>query len=155
MALATDWLRKKGLASAAKKAGRSTTQGLVGVSCDGNFGAIVEVNSETDFVARNDVFQGLVGAISSLASSHAVIETGKQNKDLAPYLLEQTTGDETLSELITKTVSQVGENIVFRRAETLGAKAGFVTRFLFYRARCLLSYFFKLRASGVWWQYGP
>src|SRR5919199_764003 len=63
----TDWLRKKGLAAAAKKAGRQTSEGLVGLSAGGTEGACVEVNSETDFVARNENFQALVRRIAALA----------------------------------------------------------------------------------------
>src|SRR3954468_13268149 len=64
---AVDWLRKKGLAAAAKKAGRVAAEGLVGVAVEGNRGALVEVNSETDFVSRNDKFQGLVSTLAGLA----------------------------------------------------------------------------------------
>src|SRR4028118_556466 len=64
---ATDWLRKKGLAAAAKKAGRATSEGLVGLVVEGTTGAVVEVNSETDFVARNETFQDLVRRIARLA----------------------------------------------------------------------------------------
>src|SRR5882757_7822399 len=64
---AVDWLRKKGLAAAAKKAGRVAAEGLVGVAVEGNRGALVEVNSETDFVSRNDTFQGLVSTLAGLA----------------------------------------------------------------------------------------
>src|SRR5579871_1746617 len=64
---AVDWLRKKGLAAAAKKAGRVAAEGLVGVATHGTAGAVVEVNSETDFVARNDIFQQFVRAVTELA----------------------------------------------------------------------------------------
>src|SRR6516164_8097142 len=64
---AVDWLRKKGLAAAAKKAGRIAAEGLVGVATHGTVGAVVEVNSETDFVARNDIFQHFVRAVTELA----------------------------------------------------------------------------------------
>jgi len=64
---AVDWLRKKGLAAAAKKAGRVAAEGLVGAAVEGNRGALVEVNSETDFVSRNDKFQGLVSTLAGLA----------------------------------------------------------------------------------------
>jgi len=67
MEAAVDWLRTKGLAKAAKKAGRVAADGLVGVASGGTSGAVVEVNSETDFVARNETFQGMVGDISSIA----------------------------------------------------------------------------------------
>ena len=64
---AVDWLRKKGLAKAAKKAGRVAAEGLIGVALNANKGVLVEVNSETDFVARNDLFQGLVKMIADVA----------------------------------------------------------------------------------------
>src|ERR1700677_2829949 len=64
---AVDWLRKKGLAKAAKKAGRVAAEGLIGVAIKGPKGVVVEVNSETDFVARNDLFQGLVKMIADVA----------------------------------------------------------------------------------------
>src|SRR5258707_12443177 len=64
---ASDWLRKKGLAAAAKKAGRVAAEGLVGVATEGSVGAVVEINSETDFVARNEAFQSFVGAVTRLA----------------------------------------------------------------------------------------
>src|SRR5688572_4589669 len=71
MEAAVDWLRKKGLSKAAKKAGRVAAEGLIGVSLDGTKGVVVEVNSETDFVARNEQFQGLVKMIAQVA-----LETG-------------------------------------------------------------------------------
>src|ERR1700736_5486927 len=64
---AVDWLRKKGLSKAAKKAGRVAAEGLIGVAVSANKGVVVEVNSETDFVARNDLFQGLVKMIANVA----------------------------------------------------------------------------------------
>jgi len=64
---AVDWLRTKGLAAAAKKAGRAASEGLVGVAVDGTSGALVEVNAETDFVARNDTFQEFVGTVAKVA----------------------------------------------------------------------------------------
>src|ERR1700727_3776006 len=67
MEAAIDWLRKKGISKAAKKAGRAAAEGLVGVAVSGNAGALVEVNAETDFVARNDEFKGFVKAASDIA----------------------------------------------------------------------------------------
>ena len=69
MTAAQDWLRKKGLSKAAKKAGRVAAEGLIGVQVQGTKGVVVEVNSETDFVARNDLFQGLVKMIADVALS--------------------------------------------------------------------------------------
>src|SRR4051812_25670523 len=74
---AVDWLRKKGLAAAAKKAGRVAAEGLVGVAAEGKSGAAVEINSETDFVARNEQFQGFVGAVAKLALQHDDVEALK------------------------------------------------------------------------------
>src|ERR1700756_5009177 len=71
---AVDWLRKKGLAAAAKKAGRVAAEGLVGVAVKGNVGAVVEVNAETDFVARNDVFQKFVAGVAELALTHVDLD---------------------------------------------------------------------------------
>src|SRR5439155_24952766 len=67
---AIDWLRAKGLAAAAKKAGRTAAEGLVGVVVEGNRGAVVEVNSETDFVAKNELFQDFVRNVAKLALAH-------------------------------------------------------------------------------------
>ncbi|MFZ4382259.1 MAG: translation elongation factor Ts, partial [Sandarakinorhabdus sp.] len=72
MEAAIDWLRAKGLASAAKKAGRTAAEGLVGVAVSGTKGAAVEVNSETDFVAKNEIFQGFVSTVTGLALANGV-----------------------------------------------------------------------------------
>src|SRR5438046_9947772 len=70
MEAAIDWLRAKGLAAAAKKAGRTAAEGLVGLAVEGNRGAVVEVNSETDFVAKNEIFQDFVRNVAKLALQH-------------------------------------------------------------------------------------
>src|SRR5688572_5624116 len=75
-----DWLRKKGLAAAAKKAGRVAAEGLVAAITEGKQGALVEVNCETDFVARNEQFQGFVAAVSKLALGTADVEALKTQK---------------------------------------------------------------------------
>ena len=72
---AVDWLRTKGLAAAAKKAGRAASEGLVGVAIDGNNGAMVEINAETDFVARNETFQEFVGKVAKWPSALAATST--------------------------------------------------------------------------------
>src|SRR6201996_44933 len=77
---AIDWLRKKGLAKAAKKSGRVAAEGLVGVAVQANLGVVVEVNSETDFVARNDDFQALVRGILAVALDHAPNVDGEKVK---------------------------------------------------------------------------
>src|SRR5882757_9954704 len=74
---AVDWLRKKGLSAAAKKAGRVAAEGLVGVAVDGKVGALIEINSETDFVARNDKFQAFVAAAAKLALGAGDVEALK------------------------------------------------------------------------------
>ncbi len=106
---AIDWLRKKGLAAAAKKAGRVASEGLIGLAVDGNRGAIVEVNAETDFVARNETFQAFVQTVAKLAlESGGNIETLKA----ADYPgTGRNVGDE-----LTHLISTIGENMSLRRA---------------------------------------
>ena len=82
MEAALDWLRKKGLSKAAKKAGRVAAEGLIGVSVKGTKGVVVEVNSETDFVARNDLFQGLVKMIADVA--HRPAPTSRRSRRRRP-----------------------------------------------------------------------
>ena len=101
---AVDWLRKKGLATAAKKAGRAAAEGLVAVSLDGTRGAIAEVNSETDFVARNETFQGFVTTVAKLAHD-AGGDVEKIKSAAYPG------AGHSVSEELTKLVSTIGENI--------------------------------------------
>src|SRR4051794_17593989 len=102
MEQAVDLLRKKGLAKAAKKAGRIAADGLIGLSVEGAKGAVVEVNSETDFVARNDLFQGLVKMIAHVALTvGSDLEKIKQSK----------AGSITVAEAITDTITKIGENM--------------------------------------------
>ncbi len=82
---AVDWLRTKGLAAAAKKAGRVAAEGLVAVAVDGNKGAVVEVNSETDFVSRNEQFQGFVSDIAGLA----LADGAARARDIASGVMEE------------------------------------------------------------------
>jgi elongation factor Ts len=119
---AVDWLRKKGLAAAAKKAGRVAADGLVGVATRGAAGAVVEVNSETDFVARNELFQAFVRAVAALAVSNGDVEALKQ----APY---PGTG-RTVAEELTELVGRIGENLVLRRAQRLAVGQGFVASYV-------------------------
>src|SRR6201998_516037 len=107
---AVDWLRKKGLAKAAKKAGRVAAEGLIGVAIKGTKGAIVEVNSETDFVARNDLFQGLVKMIADVA-----LDAGA-NVD---KILAARVGDITIADAINDSIAKIGENLTLRRAAEL------------------------------------
>ena len=119
---AVDWLRKKGLAAAAKKAGRVAADGLVGVATRGAAGAVVEVNSETDFVARNELFQAFVRTVAALAVGEGDIEALKH----APY---PGTG-RTVAEELTELVGRIGENLVLRRAQRLAVGKGLVASYV-------------------------
>ncbi len=114
---AVDWLRKKGLSKAAKKAGRVAAEGLIGVATSGTKGVVVEVNSETDFVARNELFQGLVKLIADVA-----LGTGPDvNKILAAKA-----GSISVAEAISDNVAKIGENMTLRRAAELSVGKGVV-----------------------------
>jgi elongation factor Ts len=120
---AVDWLRKKGLAAAAKKAGRVAAEGLVGVVTEGGRGAVVEVNSETDFVARNEQFQGFVSAVARL-----VHDNGEDLEALAALQFPGT--GRTLSEQLTHMVATIGENMQVRRARCLEVAGGVVAGYV-------------------------
>lgn len=112
---AVDWLRKKGLAKAAKKAGRVAAEGLVGIARSGTKAAVVEVNAETDFVARNDHFQGLVKMIADVAlSAGADVEKIKAAK----------AGSMTIEEAIAHAIATIGENMSLRRAADVSVSKG-------------------------------
>jgi len=118
---AVDWLRKKGLAKAAKKAGRVAAEGLIGLALAPNHGVVVEVNSETDFVARNDLFQGLVKMIANVA-----LDAGTDvNKILAAPI-----GDRTVADAINETIAKIGENMTLRRAAALSVGKGVVASYV-------------------------
>ena len=120
---AVDWLRKKGLAAAAKKAGRVAAEGLVGVATRGPAGAVVEVNSETDFVARNELFQAFVRTVAALAvGGSGDVEELKR----APY---PGTG-RTVAEELTELVGRIGENLVLRRSARLAVGEGLVASYM-------------------------
>jgi elongation factor Ts len=120
---AVDWLRKKGLAAAAKKSGRVAAEGLVGVATRGLAGAALEVNSETDFVARNELFQAFVRTVGMLALETAGdVEALKE----APY---PGTGRSVAGEL-TELVARIGENLVLRRAQRLVVTRGVVASYV-------------------------
>ncbi len=119
---AVDWLRTKGLATAAKKSGRIASEGLVGVAVDGKTGAIVEVNSETDFVARNPEFQGFVKTVSGLVLSHGDMDSLKA----ANYADSGNTVDVQL----TNMVSTIGENMNIRRLDKVSVDNGVVTSYM-------------------------
>jgi elongation factor Ts len=117
MEAAVDWLRTRGLAKAAKKAGRIAAEGLVGISVEGTKGAIVEVNSETDFVARNEQFQAIVGNVSKLAA-----DAGGSTEKLAEMPFPGT-GRSVAAEL-TDAIAKIGENMNLRRSAVIEVKDG-------------------------------
>jgi elongation factor Ts len=119
---AVDWLRKKGLAAAAKKAGRVAAEGLVGVAVKGNVGAVVEINAETDFVARNDVFQKFVATVAELALTHVDLERLK----VAPY----PGASRNVAEELTHMIATVGENMSLRRMARLHVPHGVVAPYV-------------------------
>lgn len=120
---AVDWLRKKGLAAAAKKAGRVAAEGLVGMALGNGAGAMVEVNSETDFVARNPQFQDLVRAIARVALT--------RGSDLAAINAAPMPGAKgTVAETIVQAIATIGENMSLRRASVLKAEPGHVAGYL-------------------------
>jgi elongation factor Ts len=118
---AVDWLRKKGLAAAAKKAGRIAAEGLVGVATQGKSGTVVEVNSETDFVARNEEFQGLVRTVAELALTSGDVEALKR----ASY-----PGGKTVGDALTDLIAKIGENMNLRRAARLEVGNGAVVPYV-------------------------
>jgi len=122
MEASVDWLRAKGLAAAAKKAGRTAAEGLVGVAVDGPKGAVVEVNSETDFVAKNEQFQDFVKNVSEIA-----LKTGSDIEALksAAY----PTGG-TVEEKLTDNIATIGENQSLRRAALLEVGEGVVVSYV-------------------------
>jgi elongation factor Ts len=119
---AVDWLRKKGLAAAAKKAGRIAAEGLVAVAAAGNRGALLEVNAETDFVARNAQFQ----AFARAAAEQALAVGG----DLARTGAAALPDGGTVAERLTALIATIGENMSLRRAAALSVPAGVVTSYV-------------------------
>lgn len=123
MEAAIDWLRKKGLSKAAKKAGRVAAEGLVGIMTEGNVGAVAEVNSETDFVARNEQFQVMVRNITSLAP--------KADSDAAKLLAMAYPGKaETVEDHLKEMVATIGENMSLRRTAMLKVSDGIVADYV-------------------------
>jgi len=121
MDAAMDWLRTKGLAAAAKKSSRTAAEGLVGVEVSGTKGAAVEVNSETDFVAKNDQFQTFVRDVTSVA-----LELGD---DLAT-IKAAALGEKTVEEVLTNNIATIGENQTLRRAKRLEVSKGAVVPYV-------------------------
>src|SRR5215831_16865086 len=116
---AVDWLRKKGLAAAANKAGRVAAEGLIGVATRGGLGAVVEVNSETDFVARNKEFQSFVRSVSELA-----LDGDGRTDDLREA--DFPGSGRTVEAELTHLISTIGENLVLRRLTRLSTPQGAV-----------------------------
>ena len=121
MEQAVDLLRKKGLAKAAKKAGRVAAEGLIGLAVEGPKGVLVEVNSETDFVARNDLFQGLVKMIANVALT---VGTDMEKIKAAKV------GHITIAEAIADTIAKIGENMTLRRASQLSVGTGVIASYV-------------------------
>lgn len=118
---AVDWLRKKGLAKAAKKAGRIAAEGLIGIAVKGKKGVVVEVNSETDFVARNDLFQGLVRMVAQVA-----LDVGTDVEAIAAAKV----GDTTIAEALSSAIATIGENMTLRRAAGLEVAQGVIGQYV-------------------------
>src|ERR1700733_7005026 len=121
---AVDWLRKKGLAKAAKKSGRVAAEGLVGAAVEDNVGVLVEVNSETDFVARNDDFQALVRGVLAVALDHA------PDVDAMTVLGAHYPGGGTVTEAIANALATIGENMTLRRAQGLRVAEGAIGHYV-------------------------
>jgi elongation factor Ts len=121
MEAAIDWLRKKGISKAAKKAGRAAAEGLVGVAVGKGAGALVEVNAETDFVARNDEFKSFVKSAADLAL--------KEGGDLAK-LLAAKHGASNVQQTLTELVAKIGENMSVRRTVALSVNPGVVAAYV-------------------------
>jgi elongation factor Ts len=122
MEASVDWLRAKGLAAATKKAGRTAAEGLVGVAVAGTKGAVVEVNSETDFVAKNEQFQGFVRDVAQLA-----LTTGN---DIDALNSSAYPSHGTVAEALTNNIATIGENQSLRRAAVLEVSEGVVVSYV-------------------------
>jgi elongation factor Ts len=121
MEAAIDWLRKKGISRAAKKAGRTAAEGLVGVAVGNDVGALVEVNAETDFVARNEEFKGFVKSAALLALE----ESGDLEK-----ILNRQMGASSVQATLTNLVAKIGENLSVSRATALAVNPGVVAAYV-------------------------
>jgi elongation factor Ts len=120
---AVDWLRKQGLSAVAKKSGRVAAEGLIGITVKNNVGSIIEINSETDFVARNELFQNFVSTCSELA-----IES---NEDInALKNMSYPNSDRTVDEELTHNIATIGENMNIRRSELLTVSNGVVISYV-------------------------
>ncbi len=121
MDAAIDWLRTKGLSKAEKKSGRTAAEGLVAIATKGNMGAVVEVNSETDFVARNEGFQNFVKKIADIALTVDTLEE-LAAKDFG--------NGKPVSEALTDLIAKIGENMGLRRMEKLSVSNGVVASYV-------------------------
>ena len=119
---AIDWLRKKGLSAAAKKSSRVASEGLVGVAASGTVGTLVEVNSETDFVARNEEFQTFVSTLANLAADASDIE--------ALAAMDYPGTGRNVTEELTDKIATIGENMSLRRMEKLSVNEGAVISYI-------------------------
>jgi len=119
---AVDWLRRQGMATASKKAGRVAAEGLVGALADSGRGVVVEVNSETDFVARNEIFQEFVNTLGGLA-----LDTGGDLEALGAAAYPGFDG--TVGEKLTDLIASIGENLQLRRAQGLSVGNGVVATY--------------------------
>lgn len=123
MEAAMDWLRKKGIAKADKKAGRTAAEGLVGVAGDANSAVVVEVNSETDFVARNDAFQSLVSNIATVA-----LGTDGSIEAVAAATYPET--GKSVEDTVKDAIGTIGENMSLRRSAKLSVENGAVASYI-------------------------
>lgn len=124
MEAAVDWLRKKGLSTAAKKSGRVAAEGVVAVAVEGLKGVVVELNSETDFVARNEKFQALASSIAEMAVRNSIGDIEELKATKCPK-----TGT-TVQEQVTNAIATIGENMNLRRCAALGVAHGVVTSYV-------------------------
>jgi elongation factor Ts len=122
MEAAVDWLRKKGIAKADKKAGRTAAEGLIGVDQGLREAAVVEVNSETDFVARNDAFQAIVSDVAKVALAYGDTE--------AVAAAKYPGSDKSVTDTIKDAVGTIGENLGFRRSAKLKVEHGSVATYI-------------------------
>ena len=120
MEAAEDYLRKKGIAKADKKSSRTAADGLVAIAIDGTKGAVVELNAETDFVARNEEFQSFVKKVANAALKQKTIE-GLKAADM---------DGKTISENLTALIAKVGENMTLRRMENLEVSKGVIVGYM-------------------------
>ncbi len=126
MEAAIDWLRKKGLAAASKKAGRTAAEGLVAIQIEGRQGSLVEVNAETDFVARNDSFQNYVARVARLVLQS---ENGVLTAEALAALRDSESGP-TLGEELADLIATIGENMQLRRAAVLSVDTGYIAGYM-------------------------